>query len=545
MERGRDTVAPASSGGSPPGPGELGRSTHRRRWLVTFVLLVAFFSAWSLVTPPGGGPDESAHAIRAATLVDGQFTGDPYPAIGGGARLVEAPAPFDALDPVCFAFQPGISAECRPSYDGPEGDKEMVTNAGISPPAYYAFVGLPLRLFPSLEGVYLARLVSGVIAAALVATAIQLAVAARSRFLVAGVAVALTPIAAFLSGVINPSALEISAALLMWVAGLLIVRPVDLPPWLSRRLIWHFAVASALFVVSRQLSPLFLACIVAVLAVAASWQRLREVITDRRTWVAAGVVTVATLFAMWYFVAYPVGEDTTTAATAVGGRHALSTPLGYFGTLYQQMIGIFGWLDTRPPVAVLLAWTAAIGVLAVVGAALGARRLVLAGGLVAAASVGLLWLLQASQMEAHGLIFQGRYILPLAAGVVLVAARAIDESGDDLVARLSGVVSIVLVLTVVGHLVSIWFAARRFAVGVGGPVFFVREGWTPGISLAVPLGVAAVAVPALAWVMARWPVAATGVRGESATPVVGAVEPLSVSEPPARDTAEASSTKVS
>ena len=244
MERGRDIVVPAPSGGSPPGPGELDRSTHRRRWVVTFVLLVVFFSAWSLVTPPGGGPDESAHTIRAATLLDGQFTGDPYPAIGGGARLVEAPAPLDALDPVCFAFQPGISAECRPSYDGPDGDKEMVTNAGISPPAYYAFVGLPLRLFPSLEGVYLARLVSGVIAAALVATAVQLAVAARSRFLVAGVAVALTPIAAFLSGVINPSALEISAALLVWVSGLLIVRPVDLPPWLSRRLIWHFAVAS-------------------------------------------------------------------------------------------------------------------------------------------------------------------------------------------------------------------------------------------------------------------------------------------------------------
>ena len=169
----------------------------------------------------------------------------------------------------------------------------------------------------------------------------------------------------------------------------------------------------------------------------------------------------------------------------------------------------------------------------------------LALGLAAAASVGLLWVLQASQMEAHGLIFQGRYILPLAAGVVLVAARAIDEAGDDLVARLSGVVSIVLVLTVVGHLVSIWFAARRFAVGVGGPVFFVREGWTPGISLAVPLAVAAVAVPALAWGMSRWPVAETGVRGEPATPVVGAVEPVPVSEPAARDAAEASSTKVS
>jgi hypothetical protein len=507
MARGRDTVTAEPTGDRPPVAGELSRSTHRRRWLVTFVLLVAFASAWSLVTPPGGGPDESAHAIRAAALVDGQLRGEPYPPIGGGARLVEAPASLDGLDPVCFAFQPGISAECRPSYDGPDGDKEMVTNAGVSPPAYYALVGLPLRLFPSLDGVYLARLISGVIAAALVATAIQLAVAARSRFLVAGLAVAWTPIAAFLAGVINPSALEISSALLVWTAGLFLVRPVALPAWLRGRVVWHFAAASALFVVSRQLSPIFLACIVAVLAVAAPWPRLRELVVDRRVWIAAGVVAVATLFSAWYLVAFPVGEDTTTAATAVGGRQALSTPLGYFGTLYQQLIGIFGWLDTRPPLVVLLAWTIAIGVLAVLGAALGTRRLVVALGLTGAASVLLLWLLQASQMEAHGLIFQGRYILPLAAGVVLVAGRAVDELDGEMLPRLARVVPIVLGLTVVGHLVSIWFAARRFAVGVGGPVFFVREGWTPGVSLVLPLAVAAVAVPALAWGMARWPAA--------------------------------------
>jgi hypothetical protein len=82
---------------------------------------------------------------------------------------------------------------------------------------------------------------------------------------------------------------------------------------------------------------------------------------------------------------------------------------------------------------------------------------------------------------------------------VLLAGRAVDEAGRDLVDRLSRVVVLVLALTVVAHLAAIWFAARRFAVGVEGPVFFVREGWTPGISLAVPLAVALVAVPGFAW----------------------------------------------
>jgi Predicted membrane protein (DUF2142) len=489
-----------SSVGDQPGQErQLTRSAYRRRWLVTFVLLVALASAWSLVTPPGGGADEPAHAIKAAAVAGGELTGEPYPPVGGGARVVEAPASLDALDPMCFAFQPGISAECRPSYEGPDDVTEMVTNAGVSPPVYYALVGGPLRLLPSLDGLYVARLVSGVVAAALVATAVQLAAAARSRFLVAAVAVSWTPMAASLAGVINPSALEVSAAVLVWVSGLLLVRQNALPGWLRRRLIWHFAMAAGLFVVSRQLSPLFLACIVGVLAVAAPWPRLREIVGDRRILVAAGAVVVSTAFAGWWLAANPVGDETAVPATAVGGSRALSTPLGHLGVLYEQMIGIFGWLDAAPPAAVVLSWTVAIGVLVVLGAALGARRLVVAIGAIAAASVVVPTAVAASQMEEYGILFQGRYILPLGVGVVLIAGRAVDEAGRDLVNRLSRVVVLVLALTVFAHLVAIWFAARRFAVGVGGPVFFVREGWTPGISLVVPLAVAFVAVPGFAW----------------------------------------------
>ena len=498
-----------SAAGEQAVPGQLTRSSHRRRWLVTFVLLVALASAWSLVTPPGGGADEPAHAIKAAAVAGGELTGDPYPAVGGGARVVEAPQSLDALDPTCFAFQPIVSAECRPSYEGPDDETEMVTNAGVSPPVYYALVGGPLRLLPSLDGLYVARLVSGMIAAALVATAVQLAAASRSRFLVVGVAVSCTPMALSLMGVINPSALEVSAAVLVWVSGLLLVRPNALPGWLDRRLIVHFAVASALFAVSRQLSPLFLACIVAVLALAAPWPRLRAIVADRRTWLAAGVVSVATLFAAWWLAANPVGEDATVPPTAVGGRHALSTPLGYLGTLYDQMIGVFGWLDADPPVGVVLAWTVAIGAVVVLGAALGGRRLVLALVAVTAASVVVPSVIQASQMEEHGILFQGRYILPLGVGVVLLAAQAVDEAGDELVDRLSRVVVIVLALTVVGNLVAIWFAARRFAVGTAGPVLFVGDGWTPGISLAVPLAVAFVAAPTFAWWCWRTPRTAT------------------------------------
>ena len=88
---------------------------------------------------------------------------------------------LDALDPTCFAFQPGISAGCRPSYEGPDegrgdGDERRGSARRCTTPSSAGRCGW----FPSLDGLYLARLISGVVAAALVATVVQLAAAARS-----------------------------------------------------------------------------------------------------------------------------------------------------------------------------------------------------------------------------------------------------------------------------------------------------------------------------------------------------------------------------
>jgi hypothetical protein len=479
-------------------------SSFLRRWLAAFLLLATFSTAWSLVTPPAGGPDEQYHAIKGAAVVTGQFTGRPDPVLGGGATFVEVSARWERLDhmPGCFAFQPEVPADCAGSLDGPTGDKDVRTRAGISPPFFHGVIGAPMHFLSSLDGLYLSRLIGSLVAAAMVSAALTLAACARSWFLVGGVVVGWTPMAAFLSGVINPSSLEISAATLVWVAGLLLVRPDGVPPWLQRRLVWFFAAAAIPFALTRQASPILLAAIVAVLVIAAPWARVRALVADRRIWLPAGLVAAAALGAVVWLMANPLGPGGDKAVVVYGRRDMVTVPLGRLGEMYEQMIGLFGWLDTRPPSFVRLGWTAAIALLVVLGTTLGPRRLAVASGALALATLGVYIGLEGSLLRETGPIFQGRYLLPLAMGLVLLCGRGIDESAPELRRRLLPVLGVVVGVTAMGHLVAIWFAARRFAVGTGGPVWFLGDArWQPAIPQAIVLAVALAAVTGLvAWI---------------------------------------------
>ena len=489
------------------------RRAFLRRWLAAFLLVATFSTAWSMVTPPAGGPDEQYHAIKGAAVVTGQFTGRFDPVLGGGATFVEVSARWERLDhmPGCFAFHPEIPADCAGELDGPTGDKDVRTRAGITPPFFHGMVGAPMHFMSTLDGFYLSRLIGSLVAAGMVATALTLAAAARSWFLVGAVLVSWTPMAAFLSGVINPSSLEISAATLLWVSGLLLVRPEGVPEWLQRRLVWFFAGAAIPFVLTRQPSPILLACIVAVLVVAAPWARVRALIADRRIWLPAGLVAAAAVGAVVWLLANPLGPGGDTAVVVYGRRDMITVPLRRLDIIYEQMIGVFGWLDTRPPSFVRLGWSAVIALVVVLGVAVGPRRLAVATGAATVVSLCFYVGLEGSLLRQTGPVFQGRYLLPLAMGIVMLAGRGVDESAPERRRRLLPALGVVVGITAAAQLVAIWFGARRFAVGSDGAVWFVGDArWQPDIPQAVSLLVAVVAITGLmVWV---W----TAVRGDAA-----------------------------
>src|SRR5690242_13724915 len=114
-------------------------------------------AGWAIAAPYNGTPDEIDHIIRAVGVVQGQVAPTPARAVRGSGAYQTVPRGL-VRDNTCWIFKPGVSAACAP---GPGSDRTPVvagSGAGRYFPAYYALVGLPLRLWPGLPGLYLARL---------------------------------------------------------------------------------------------------------------------------------------------------------------------------------------------------------------------------------------------------------------------------------------------------------------------------------------------------------------------------------------------------
>src|SRR5581483_3992962 len=84
--------------------------------ILTFVVLTVAMTAWNLASPPGSGPDEPTHVVRAGSIGRGQLVGDLDPVEGGGSRIVDVPAVLDVLNflPQCWKGHPEIAAGCSP-----------------------------------------------------------------------------------------------------------------------------------------------------------------------------------------------------------------------------------------------------------------------------------------------------------------------------------------------------------------------------------------------------------------------------------------------
>ncbi len=97
---------------------------------------------------------------------------------------------------------------------------------------------------------------------------------------------------------------------------------------------------------------------------------------------------------------------------------------------YVEQLGVLGWLDVRLPAALHLGWLGVAAGLLVAGAR-GAAGAALALLAVAGAVAVVPALLEAGRINDLGFIWQGRYTLPLAAGVPVLAAALVAERWGD------------------------------------------------------------------------------------------------------------------
>ncbi|HWB37313.1 MAG TPA: DUF2142 domain-containing protein [Rugosimonospora sp.] len=453
-------------------------------------------SGWAIGLPVNGSYDEKEHIVRAYAVATGQLTssrtvpdrrGDPALGFTAPASLLPTGRTVDCT----WSPRPPKTADCQ-RFDASAGTVVLPSAAARYSPVYYLPVGLPLVLLPDRTGVLLAREVSALLCALLLAAAAALAVRVGSRLLILGLALAATPITVNRAGAVNPNGLEICAGILTGTALLGLARAPDgrLDPATVRRLLAGAAVGSFLLLTVRQLGPVLLGMIVVGCALAAAPGRVRSLARRRAVvTVLGGVWLVGSAAAVGWLFASRI-TDIRTGTRDARALSATAT-LGHIATdrvpfYVDQFVGLFGYGEVDTPRFARPLWYLLVLVVVAAGAALGGRRVLLPQ----------VWLLATGLLFLGGLDFwfisrvgwfaQGRYALPALAGVVLVPAAALDGLLDR-VRALRWAVPAAGGLLAVLHGYVLARVITRFARGVDAPLDPFGGRWHPPLGAWPPL----------------------------------------------------------
>jgi len=486
-------------------------ATHSARavFVVAFVLLFVAIGTWSLATPLFAAPDEPVNVIKAAAVVRGELVGE----LTGGSTspmgVVTVPAFYAGTRnvPACYHRQPTIPASCAPAVAGGSAPEPVKIYTARYPPLYYSIVGLPSLLGSGDAEVYLMRLVSAALSAFFVALAVTTAVRwSRSRIIVAGIAVATTPMVLFLGGVVNPAGLEVSAAIAVWTAGAVLVLDhlADPPPALVATL----AGSTCVLELVRALSPFWVALTAVALLSLTSRAELRRLVRKRSVTVAlAAVVVVGALASAWIFAerSYDV-YSTTVVPMGVPESTILEYSFLHNDYYLPDMVGVFGWFDTYAPTFTYVVWYGLVGFVTLAAAVVGRLRDALTLLVLAVAIVVVPVAISTSQVHRYGYTWAGKDTLPFAVGLPILAAALIGRS--NMAAHSRRLVGVVVLATFFAQAAAFYEMLRRYAVGTRGPDFgfLAHAAWRPPTGLVSVLVVELAALSAssvLAYAMVR------------------------------------------
>lgn len=475
---------PQAEGETPDGRGPFRRGGGLRFFVASWILLSALMACWALATPLFASPDEPGQVIKAVAVAHGQLTGATVQT-GGYFRFetgVDIPGYYEqSLDETkCFINDVLRPAGCAPAFDARNtGRTQVLTWIGRYPPLYYAVVGLPSRVADGTAAVLAMRVVSAVLCGAFYAVGLTGLRSARRRpAMVAAGWLAITPTALFFGSVVNASGLEIAAGFATWGLLLPLVREPREHAVGGR--LAAGALAAAVLLNTRPGSALLVVLVVACLALAATGEFWRELRPWRRWLPTAVIAAVAGVVAgLWLLLV-----DPTAGLGGIPDPH-LSSPLAAMQGALQltprylrEQLAVFGILNLPLYRPLLLLLGATVVALVLAGLALGRGRLRWMLVVLVVLSFAVPIVSQIPTAARLGLIWQGRYGLPLSIGIPIVAMAALTESG--LGVRMSRwlVVLVTPIAAAVQGASFVW-ALSRYVFGYGRMPYSVPAGWAP------------------------------------------------------------------
>ncbi|MCW2817187.1 MAG: hypothetical protein JWN84_4642 [Nocardioides sp.] len=389
---------------------------------------------WIVTVPPFAASDEFDHAFRAAGAATGQLALR-TPAPDGRGELVAVPRQMvEAASAQCASLPYTGEDNCYPVRETSDGRVLVATAAGTYHPGFYALIGTFARPLDGAGALYVMRTAAALLCLALVALAAWLQ-RRRGPWVRASIVLSLTPTLVYTSVVGAPNGLEIAAGLLLWVALLELSDHEPTPqPVLT---FWSAVGAASLLVTLRLLGPIFLMAVAGVVAVLGAG-RVLSVMRPHRVHVGAGALVLATagaLSAAWILHAGQLAGEgrpdrsATPLVTAVASGSSDDASWGLITVVVWQLqtIAAFPYRDQPGPIWVypLLGGILVLFVVAGWRAARGRSRAALA--LAVLVPLLLPVALTAATAASQGVIWQGRYVLPVGVGLVLLAGRMAER----------------------------------------------------------------------------------------------------------------------
>jgi len=431
--------------------------------------------------------------VKSAAVVRGELTGkkllvpDEGPGSifrGGFTVTVDVPESYTwqaANIPNCFIYSPDIPAGCAPVFTDQPNSSQWTTWVGEYPPLYYAAVGWTTLVSTGQVGVYLARFVSAALCAAFLATAFASTSSSnRHRIVALGVVLAATPMTFFLAGGVNPNGLEIASAVCFWTTFGIALSMRGHP--VSRGLYLAILISALTLIASRPLSVIWLAVAAVVLLIGfGSPKDLIARTGTVRTAIAATLIGIASIAAViWTFsldaLGNVQGDEPRGLGLIAALRHSASRTPDYI----RQMVGVFGWRSTTPPLVLVIAWGIALLFVVAVALFLSRWRARVAILLAGAAAIGLPIMMEAVQAHDRGFPWQGRYGLPLAVGLPVTASMALSHSRVLDLGFQRFMVVLVVAATAGGQVLAHASSMRRYIVGNGVSWWYLFDhGWEP------------------------------------------------------------------
>ncbi|MEP7204341.1 MAG: DUF2142 domain-containing protein [Ilumatobacteraceae bacterium] len=459
-----------------------------------FVALLVVVVTWTVGIPKFASPDETGHVFKAYGTAHGQLLGVPAPGFPNNLREFDGPDSLGPTNLQCYNGQPDVPAGCAT-----EISPQLISSAARYPPWYYGLVGVPVAVVGQSESVFAYRLVSAALCVGLLTLAMCLVKRAMRADLVALQLVALTPMALFLMASVNPNAIEIAGFVAIWACLTRVFTDAQLP----RRILILASLLSAAVVLMRPIAIVWMVGMVIIVLVASSAQRRRDLMTRRVVLWSVGPTAIA-LLASWAWALYArieVKDERLTNSLSLGA--ALRQSIDNWPRYLRQTIGVLGWLDTPLPSFVYALWIAAIVLVVLIHLRNASFRGVIALVLLIAAWLALPLIVNGFTNSRAGLTYQGRYSLPLFAGLVFLPMW-----NDKTTARTRNpqplLIGTALTLVVVAEVGAFWQMVRRFSVGAHGKILLTgRLPWSPSVTPTLLIGTNAAAMVAVCWMALR------------------------------------------